>query len=120
MLTDTWLQDAGGDFADGWSDVATFVHQTAMEKGWWDEDRSDGEIIALIHSELSEALEGLRHGDAYDKHLPEFRSVEVELADAVIRIMDYGEARGLRIAQALMAKATYNLDRPRMHGGKAF
>ena len=55
-----------------------------------------------------------------DEHLPEFRSIEVELADAVIRIMDYAQRYGYRVPEALAAKAAYNKTRPRMHGGKAF
>ena len=43
-----------------WNVVQTKVHNNAKEKGWWDEERNDGEMIALMHSELSEALEALR------------------------------------------------------------
>ncbi|MBI4695528.1 MAG: hypothetical protein HY749_16040 [Gammaproteobacteria bacterium] len=96
------------------------VRATAIEKGWWDKPRNDGEIIALMHSELSEALEGLRHGNPPDDHIPEFSAVEAEMADVIIRIMDFGKARGLRVGEAVLAKAAYNERRSYKHGGKAF
>lgn len=77
-------------------------------------------MIALMHSELSEALEGLRHGNPPDSHIPEFTSVEAEFADTIIRMMDYAEAKGLRLAEALVAKRMFNMGRERMHGGKKF
>lgn len=111
--------DAAG-FTEYFPMVAEAVHATAKEKGWWDTDRNDGEIIALMHSELSEALEGLRHGNPPSDKIPEFSSVEEELADVIVRIMDYSEARGHRVAEALIAKIHYNTGRERMHGGKKF
>ena len=50
-------------FMYGWASVETEVYETAVAKGWWNEDRNDGECIALIHSELSEALEALRRAE---------------------------------------------------------
>lgn len=94
------------------------MHRTAREKGWWESERNKGEAIALMHSELSEALEGIREGRASDK-LPGF-TAEEELADVVIRIMDYAAGYRLRVAEALAAKLAYNTTRPFRHGGKAF
>jgi NTP pyrophosphatase (non-canonical NTP hydrolase) len=107
-------------FIEAWDKKATEVYKTAREKGWWDTERNDGELIALMHSELSEALEALRHGNQPDNHIPEFCGTEAELADVVIRIMDYGQARGLHNAEAIEAKMAYNLKRPYKHGGKVF
>ena len=86
------------------------VHTNARDKGWWDEERNDGEAIALMHSELSEAMEAVRKSKQ-DDHLPHRPGVEVELADAVIRIMDYAGARGLDIGGAMAEKLAYNATR---------
>ena len=107
-------------FTKEWNTKAIKVNEIAKASGWWDDERNDGEIIALMHSELSEALEALRHGNGPDKHIPDFCGTEAEMADVVIRIMDYGKARGLRIAEAIEAKIGYNANRERKHGGKAF
>lgn len=109
-------------FDDAWNALATDVYENAKAHGWYDQGpRNQAEVIALIHSELSEALEALRkHPDGPDHHLPDYLNVEVELADAVIRIMDFSAAHGYDVARAILAKHEYNKQRPYKHGGKRF
>lgn len=101
-------------------EIGKIVHEIAKSKGWWDADRNDGELIALMHSELSEVLEGLRHGNPPSEHIPAFNAAEEELADVIIRILDMGEARGWRIPEAIFAKMEFNAQREHRHGGKKF
>lgn len=107
--------------------MCQYVNDNAIAHGWWDAARNDGEMIALMHSELSEALEALRkeppNSGSYsvmDSHLPKLPAIVVELADTVIRIMDFCQARGLNLGQAIVAKHEYNVARMYKHGGKKF
>jgi NTP pyrophosphatase (non-canonical NTP hydrolase) len=107
-------------FAIEFDAVAQEVNQIAIEKGWWKGERNEGELIALMHSELSEALEAIRNGNPPDDKIPEFTGVEAELADVIIRIMDMAAAKGYRVGEAVVAKINYNKNRPYKHGGKKF
>ena len=91
------------------------IYETAKKKGWWDTPRSFAECIALVHSELSEALEAVRTGDEKDEHCPRFGNAEVELADAIIRILDLAARGGMDVPRAMLAKMKYNETREYRH-----
>ena len=98
------------------------VHETAKSKGWHEVERSPLEIHMLVVSEVAEAtecarkrtepvwigLDGKPEGEA------------VELADAVIRIMDYFGAKGWDLEKVIQEKMEFNATRPHRHGGKRY
>lgn len=94
----------------------------AEAHGWevLDTDENKGLKIALMHSELSEALEAVRIGNPPSEKIPEFSQLEDELADVVLRIMFFANRLNLRLAEAILAKDEYNSTRPHKHGGKRF
>lgn len=130
--------------------LAEEIHATAIEHGWWGDltdyvgrevestalpvERNFGEVIALIHSEASEALEAYRDGMPINRnkyecpkcglnesgvpHTMVLKPVGVpsEMADIIIRVLDACAAYGIDIDQAVREKMTYNKTRPFKHG----
>lgn len=102
------------------------IHRDNVNAGWWnsyvskslsdsDKNREFLDLtlatkMLLIITELSEAVEGFRK-DEMDDHLPDRKSVEVELADAMIRIFDIAGAMQLDLSGAIKDKMEYNAKR---------
>ncbi|WP_343728498.1 hypothetical protein [Duganella sp.] len=93
-------------------------HGAAVYSGWWNDpatgmriERNTGEMLMLIVSEVAEGMEGDRKSLMDDK-LPHREMLEVELADAVIRIFDLAGSRGYDLGAAISEKLAFNLQRP--------
>lgn len=116
----------------GLKHAMALAHGTATDAGWYKDPRTGlpiarnfGEVVALMHSELSEALEADRKGLKDDK-LPHRDGREVEFADCIIRILDTAAALGLDVPGALIEKNRFNRQRAdhklenRAAGGKRY
>lgn len=120
--------------------TAKEIHENARAKGFWDKERNLGEMLCLIHSEISEAMEADRTGNYYDqgsnddhdichseyndeewmgwfkKHVK--NKFEDELSDVVIRVLDLCHHKGIDLEWHIKQKMRYNSMRPHMHGKK--
>lgn len=103
------------------------VVEVNKEKGWYEDDRTFGEEIALLHTEVSEAYEAWRdygfesvtlesHNDPYEPEKPV--DVASELADILIRLLDTCARHDIDLAVEYERKMRYNRARPYRHGGK--
>jgi NTP pyrophosphatase (non-canonical NTP hydrolase) len=106
------------------NDIIWDIYHVAKDHGWWENERPFGELIALCHSELSEALEEYRKGhdfldvyyteDAQGRMKPE--GIGMELADLLIRVFDLSAHYKIPIMDYIKEKHEYNRGRPYKHG----
>lgn len=113
--------------------LAELCHANSKNAGWYTDlktgkplERNTGEMLMLMVSEISEAMEGERKNLMDDK-LPHRKMAEVEMADVLIRVFDFCGYRGYDIGRAVAEKINFNLNRPdhkldnrKKEGGKIF
>lgn len=121
---------AGAEHLD---EMATDITMVMQGKGFWNLPRGmtpedEGRIAlmkkmeknALLTSEVSEHLEAIRKKQAQQsEHIPGFTAEEEEIADILIRALDYAGHYKMRIGEAIAAKMAFNEGRPFMHGKTA-
>ena len=118
------------------NETAQAAHQNAKSKGFFDNEKNIGEMLCLIHSEVSEALEADRKGHYCDANMnvvngwvgdEDFKeyftenvksSFQDEIADIIIRAFDLAAYKGIDLEAHIAAKMRYNSLRPHMHGKK--
>jgi len=128
ITTEDWIMEGRTHdaLAACLSVIVDTCHGAAFQAGWWNDlktgeylgaaapgepsKRNVGELLCLVHSEISEAMEGHRTS-AMDKHLPHRASIEVELADALIRICDISAGLRLDLPGAVAEKLAFNAQR---------
>ena len=109
----TWVEVVKKDIQKGEigmkiSELVKLAHNNAKDKGFWDNPRETGTLLALIHSEASEALEADRNGDR--------DNFEEELADILIRVADLAGGKGIDLESAVTNKIARNFQRSYKHG----
>lgn len=95
-------------------------HENSVKHGFWGNrgraKRNVPEMIALMHSELSEMLEAYRHDNPPSEHVPEISGMDEELADLMIRVFDFCGGFDIDIAKAIELKMKFNETREHKHG----
>lgn len=130
QLTPTYLRTEAerDDLRRGLNDAQDAVFAVNEANGWFEEDRTFGDDVALLHSEVSEMLEAYRdhgYGDqtmpGYEGEgvaLPKPEGVGSEAADILIRLLDTCARRGINLAFEFERKLEFNSTRGHKHGGK--
>lgn len=112
------------DWAANFNGMCDMSFENHVNKGFHTETLTLPHYVGMIVSELGEAIEADRtvtlnkQSPVLSDKIPGFTLVEEEMADAVLRIMDYAGLNRLRLGEAIIAKHRYNTTRPFKHGKK--
>lgn len=102
------------------NDLVKSAHENSVNHGFWEKDKNFGEVIALMHTELSEAYEEYRNHKNVDETYYEEDGkpcgVPSELADVVIRVFDFCGGANIDLEKIILEKMEYNKKRPYKHG----
>ena len=103
------------------NDLVKQAHENSVKHGFWEKDKNFGEVIALMHTELSEAYEEYRHKRGlnetyYEEDGKKPCGIPSELADVVIRVFDFAGGAGIDLEKIILEKMEYNKNRPYKHG----
>lgn len=109
------------ELAGALESLSKWVNHTGHVKGFWDAhvDHTVSTKLMKVIGELAQGFEELRRGERPSDKIPSHTEFEEELADAIILILDLAQERGYDLAAAIISKAFFNEQRPRLHG-KAF
>lgn len=104
------------------NDLVKRAYENSKKHGFWNEEKNFGEVIALMHSELSEAFEEHRNGkkinEIYYEQGKKTCGIPSELADVVIRVFDFCGGNDIDLEKIILEKMQYNETRPYKHGKK--
>jgi len=97
----------------GFNRFRKVVYEEYKDNGFaefWNNHKDLGDLaeIGLIHTEVSEAQESIRDNN--------YHNLSLELADIIIRVMNFASRKGINLEKFLVQKATENMDRPKKHG----
>ena len=122
------------NLVDALSSAEEDVYRVNVANGWFDDDRTVGDDIALLHTEVSEMFEAYREGGLGDQTaitasditgvrqpgdaLPKPEGFGSEVADVLIRLLDTCKRRGVNLAWEFERKLAFNATRGHKHGGK--
>ena len=111
-LQNSAIQDGDAHkFINSFNQISEVAYDISEKHGFW-ETPDDYQKICLMFTELSEIVEAFRIGNPPSKKIPEYSLVEEEMADAIIRIMDFAGRKKIDLGGAIMAKMKYNQSRP--------